>query len=526
MHSTPLPQFFSSPPPKEEYTLARRALWFFILLHVLVWTLIPNGVRTMLPMDALEGNVWGLHFHWGYDRNPWLNGWLTRLAVELGGQSDIFVYLLSQLCVALAFWSIWRLGSKMLSPFQAVVSVLMLEAIQYYTLAAVDFNDNVLELGLWPLLVFLFYEAITRQRCRDWLGVGLIAGFAMMTKYYAIVLFLAMFAFLVWHPKARKSFQKQGLYWSALLFVAIITPHVIWLFQHDFVTMRYALGRVHDNQHMDFWHYIAPGISFGTMQVVTFLGAVALASVVWLRPLNLKKLGRGVSGESHTTAFSSDGGLLMNGDVAFNRQFLWFVGVGPYLITVLLALLAGWQLYTLWGTPLLGCWGVILLYYLQPVIKRVRFYCFLAAVLIVFSAFIGGYTFVMLKPGNTSSGNFPGRAFAEEITAVWHARYKEPLAYVVGDRVLSGSVTRYSPDEPQAHLDWNSANNPWIDEKTLRRKGAIFLQKLNEGDDFPAEIRKRFPDLKIEGIHYMRYVRPAADSTPIAVLVGVLPAEY
>jgi 4-amino-4-deoxy-L-arabinose transferase-like glycosyltransferase len=490
--------------------LAQRWLWFFITLHVLVWTLIPNWTRHALPMDASEGAVWGQTLAWGYDRNPWLNAWLTRLAVALVGNSDIFIYFFSQVFVALAFWSVWRLGRKMLMPLQAVVAVLMLEAVQYYTLAAVAFNDNVLELGLWPLLVLFFYKAITSQRRWDWLGVGLIAGLAMMTKYYSTILFLAMCIFLIWHPKARESFKKSGFYAGILLFIVMITPHIIWLFQHDFIPIHYALRRVNDNTQTTFWHYIQPGLNFGFMQLMAFLGAVGLfLFALW--------------GKKNTYEQIDDSPTLTYNDVLFNRQFLWVVGVGPYLITVLLALLAGWQLHTLWGTPLLSCWGLLLVHYTQPIITRARFYRFIAAVLIVFAAFIGAYTWAMLKPGNTGSGNFPARAFATDITNIWHVHYKQALPYVMGDRVLASNVTRYSLDKPQAHLGWDSAMNPWIDEKALRREGAVFVQRLDEGSDFPADVRQRFPGLKIEGIHYMRYVRAARDSKPIAILVGILP---
>lgn len=498
-----------TPSTHTDQIFARRWLWCLIVLQISLWTLIPNWTRHALPMDAAEGVVWGQHLAWGYDRNPWLNAWLTRLAVELGGISDIFIYLFSQLCVALAFWSAWRLGLKMLSPLQALAAVLMLVAIQYYTLAAIDFNDNVLELGLWPLLMLLFYRAITGQRCWDWLGVGLIAGLAMMTKYYTAILLLSMFIFLIWHPVARISFKKSGLYLGVLLFVLLIIPHVIWLFQHDFITVGYALKRVNDQGQVTLWSYIQPGLKFALMQLVAFLGAVGLFGFLLSR--------KGCSRRSDV--------VRVREEIAFNKQFLWIVGVGPYLITVLLALIAGWQLHTMWGTPLLSCWGLLLMYYVQPTITRARFYRFLVAVWVVFIALLCGYAWVMLKPGNTNSGNFPARLFAEEITTIWHTHYQEPLPYVVGDRVLCSNITRYSFDKPQAHLQWDTTMNPWIDEQKLRHQGGVFLQKVDEGGDFPGEVRQRFPDLKIERILKVNYVRAGRDSKPMEILVGILPPK-
>lgn len=502
MHaSTPSP---SSLLPNQ--TLAQRLLWCFIALQVLVWTLVPTLTRHALPMDAAEGVVWGHQLEWGYDRNPWLNGWLTRLAVELGGSSDFFVYFFSQLLVALAFWSVWRLGNRMLMPLQALVAVLMLTAIQYYTLAAIDLNDNVLELGLWPFLTLLLYSAIRSQRTLDWLGVGLVAGLAMMAKYYSAILLLAIFIFMIWNPTARSSFRKPGPYLGLLLLLIIITPHIAWLFQHDFVTIHYALRRVNKNESVTFWHHVQPGLAFAMLQVAAFLGAVGLFLFAWWGSWSSKPERCGMSLAEDT----------------FNRQFLWMVGIGPYILTVLFAVLAGWQLHTLWGTPLLTCWGLLLVYTLKPAITRARLNRFLIATLVVFTALIGAYTWAMLKPGNTSSGNFPGKLFAQEITTIWHTHYQKPLPYVMGERILASSVTRYSPDKPSAHLGWDIKTNPWIDEERLRLEGAVFLQRADEGNDFPPDVRARFPDLKVEGVHYISRVRPAADSKPIAVLVGIL----
>lgn len=486
--------------------LPQTALWLFITLHVLIWTLIPNWARTGLPLDSAEGSVWGQHLALGYDRNPWLNGWLTRLALELGGNSDIFVYFFSQLCVALAFWSVWRLGRKMLDPLQAIVAVLMLEAIQYYTIAAVDFNDNVLELGLWPLSALLFYKAVTSQRYWDWVGLGLITGLAMMAKYYTAILLLSMLIFLIWHPKARLHFKQPGLYLGITVFMLVILPHIIWLFQHDFLTIHYALHRVDRNENrFTFWGYIQPGLAFALMQLLAFLGAIALfATALGFRNGTI---------ERHPPTNTS----------YFNTLFLWIVGAGPYLITVLLALLTGWQLQIMWGIPLLSCWGLLLVYHVRPIITRARFYRFLSVTLLVFTIFIGSYTWVMLKPGSTSSGNFPAREFAQKITAVWHSHYPGPLLYVIGDRILASDVARYSSDRPHAHLEWKISTNPWIDLDELRRHGAIFIQRVKDGDDFPREVYRKFPNLRIEGMYKIPYVRRTSDSKPLEILVGILP---
>src|SRR5580704_4304509 len=125
-----------------------RLLSIFLCLHLLGWTLIPAILRSNLPLDAIEGTIWGHQLEWGYDKNPPLNGWLTALATTLDGHSGWMIYLFSQLCVITCMWATWQLAKKILPPVYALISVLLLECIQYFNFHAIDFNDNTLELPL------------------------------------------------------------------------------------------------------------------------------------------------------------------------------------------------------------------------------------------------------------------------------------------------------------------------------------------------------------------------------------------
>src|SRR5580700_6300190 len=95
--------------------------WFniFILIHLIGWTLIPLLIRHNLPLDSIEGTIWGHQLEWGYDKNPYLNGWLTALATHIGGQSGWMIYLFSQFSVVLCFWAVWQLGKQFLTPVYA-----------------------------------------------------------------------------------------------------------------------------------------------------------------------------------------------------------------------------------------------------------------------------------------------------------------------------------------------------------------------------------------------------------------------
>jgi 4-amino-4-deoxy-L-arabinose transferase-like glycosyltransferase len=482
----------------------------FISLHLIVWTILPTLLRSTLPIDALEGFVWGNQLEWGYDRNPWLNGWLTRLAMEIGGHHGWMTYLFSQLCVVMAFWSVWQLGKKIFSPWQALIAVMMLEAIQYYTLAAVNFDDNILELGLWPLLALYFYQAVIRQNARNWVAVGIIAALALMAKYYTAIYLLSLLIFLIIDPKARCSFRQKNFYLGAIVFTIIILPHCIWLFFNHFETIRYAMYRVGENTHINVWHYIQPTVKFAFMQLLNFVGAAFLFMLIipnWM---------------PGSTAQIPEPNL-NNNDQPFNKRFLWVVGSGTYLLTLIIALITGWQLHVLWGMPLLSLWGLILLTYIRPNLSPRKLLQFFTAVSVVFISYVLAYCIPMLQTSNCSSANFPAAAVSNRVMQLWQQQYHHPLHYLAGDRYLAGYISLYADHYPAVYMDWDQNKSPWIDEGKLRREGAVFVQLVSDGKEFPASILQRFPQLQILPMQTFRRPRSNENSQPVELLIGFLP---
>jgi 4-amino-4-deoxy-L-arabinose transferase-like glycosyltransferase len=479
--------------------------WFllFIFVHVIAWTLAPMLVRYNLPMDSIEGATWGHQLEWGYDKNPFMNAWLTTLAVYLGGASGWAIYLFSQLSVAAGFWAIWELSKKMLPPVQALLAVLILEGIQYYNFHAIDFNDNTLEVGLWALTSWAFYRALTeKNNTQAWLLTGTFAGLGMMAKYYTALLLLPMFLLLLWHPETRKQFKKLPIYYGCAVFFIIMTPHLIWLIQHDFVTFDYAVDRV--SSEPTWLNHIFYPTQFIWQQFEAILPALALLliSFIGARPLQ----------QQPRTVISP-----------FNKTFLFFVGLGPLLLTVILSALLGMKLRAGWGQPLFSLWGIILIALLQPNITPVKLYRFITLLFIIMGLAIAGYANALIGAAEPSSANFPGKRIAENLTATWQAKFHTPLQYVAGTRWVAGNIAFYSKDKPAVYIDWNKKFSPWINENNLKQTGAIFVWDLSDGKTIPpAAIKARFATLgTIETQHYT-WMRNKS-MPPVEILVAYLP---
>jgi 4-amino-4-deoxy-L-arabinose transferase-like glycosyltransferase len=490
-------------PHRKEISTSHLIFWAFLFIHVLAWTVVPFFIRHTLPMDSMEGYVWGQQLEWGYDKNPFMNGWLTALAVYLGGHSGWMIYLFSQLSVALCFWGVWQLSNKILPPLYAICSVLLLEGIQYYNFHAIDFNDNTLELSLWSLLILSFYQALRGRSEREinigWISCGILAGLSMMTKYYSVVLLAPMFVFLFSFKENYQSFKRPCFYLAMVLFIGIITPHFVWLFSHDFVTVTYAFDRVSSPPTL--WNHLSYPWQFFYEQMEAVIPAILLAIILFLghKPL------------AATNRFKLS---------SFDKWFLLIVGLGPFAVTALLSFLAGFKLRAGWGEPLFSLSGILLMSYLQPRLTLSRLYSFCALLGVLLLLALSGYGIAFTQGKKPSSANFPGKRLAHSLTQEWYEKYHQPLAYVAGSRWLSGNIAFYSPDHPHVYINWNLRLSPWIKEAELKKKGAIFIWE--KGENIPPDLLQRFPHLSQSKIMQFSWLRNQS-LPPIEVNVAFLP---
>lgn len=477
-------------------------LYLFLLAHLVLWTSVPFFVRFNLPLDSIEGTIWGHQLEWGYDKNPFLNGWLTAFAVYFSQPSGWAIYLFSQLSVVTAMWAVWQLAKKIVSPLYALLCVFLLETIQYYNLHAIDFNDNNLELSLWALTSYYFYTALQRNKIVAWILTGFFAGLGMLAKYYTAALLFSMFCFLFLDKRNRKFLTTFAPYAGLITFILLLLPHTIWLFQHDFITIDYVFKRTSSEPS---WtnHFFFPA-QFAWQQIQVFLPAVLFFSFLFIG-----KKPRLVA--QHLSSF--------------NRHFLFYAGLGPFLFTILLAILCGIKLRAGWGMPLMSLWGIILFAYFPPRLTITKMYSFTFAIFIFMGMLLTGYSISLRNADTPTSANFPGNEIAEMITQKWRQTFHVPLSYTAGSRWIGGNIEFYSKDHPAVFIECDTKKAPWINLDDLRQKGGVFVWNITENEQIPETVMKQFPRLQSMQILKFAWHRNKNNLPPIQIAVAFLPPE-
>ncbi|HEV7371763.1 glycosyltransferase family 39 protein [Arenibaculum sp.] len=430
---------------------ATRLFQAFLVLHVAVWTLVPALTHPNLPLDVIEGLAWGREWQFGYLKHPPLSAWLMELAARLGGGADWPLYLLSQVAIAVAFWAVWRLSRELFTPARALLAVLLLEAVYFHNFTSPEFNANVVMLPFWALTVLALRRALETGSPAAWAAAGLAAGLGFLGKYFFATLLVPAALLLLAVPGYRAQLLRPGPYVGLLVFLAVLAPHLAWLVANDFPTFGYAMARGGGGETGWADHVVNP---------LSFLGeaaGVALPALVLVLLLGRPR---------PRSAGRAD-------------VFLLAVGIGPVATTALISALFGFELRSMWSTPLFLLLGPMLVAWLAPDPTRAGLRRFAAgwSVLFVFAAL--AYVAMMVAGPYVTDrgkrGHFPGEPLALAISSAWEERHGAPLPVVVGDEWLAGTVAWYAPSRPSTYIAADPRFAPWLDDAAVARSGAILV---------------------------------------------------
>ncbi|HYM16802.1 MAG TPA: glycosyltransferase family 39 protein [Dehalococcoidia bacterium] len=190
--------------------------------------------------DELYYLASGKHLAFGFVDFPPVTPLLARLDVLVLGQSPWALRLLPALAgaaiVVLAGLVARELGggrsAQILASIAALACPLLLAT--NWLFQTVSFDQLA-----WMVALLLATRAIRRDDPRLWLGVGLVAGIGLETKFTIAVLGIGLAAALVYMP-GRRHLRTPWPWLGAALAFAIFAPNLVWQAMHGWPTLDYT----------------------------------------------------------------------------------------------------------------------------------------------------------------------------------------------------------------------------------------------------------------------------------------------
>jgi 4-amino-4-deoxy-L-arabinose transferase-like glycosyltransferase len=451
------------------------AFGMFLVLHFTVWTILPALLYANLPLDLIEALVYGREWQLGYDKLPPLPWWLVE-AMHRAFGAEIAYYATAQAAVLIAFALVFAWSRRLVGAVGALVGILIIDGLHYFQYTAVKFNHDVIQLPFWALAGYAFHAALRRGGLGSWTLLGFAVGGAVWAKYFVIVLALPYALFMLFDRQARRAWATPGPWLSLLVALLVASPHILWLFQSDFLPFAYASHRAAPIRGW-FDHVLHPSVFLGSQIFFLLPSLFVAAALFWPR-------------EAKKSSIDS-----------FDRRIVTLLAFGPALTIIALTAVTGRGAVAMWGYPLwlfLGLWLVMAARVCLDTARLTRTVGAWAVVFTIFVvAFVANYLVLPYFDHRYRAALFPGDRLGAALTARFHEATGAPLRYVIGTMWDGGNLAHYSPDQPEVLIDGLPRRAPWIDLDDLRDKGAMLVWTQSDPRQVPAAFAAIAPSAEI-----------------------------
>ncbi|MCW9025380.1 MAG: glycosyltransferase family 39 protein [Gammaproteobacteria bacterium] len=247
--------------------LTERHFWFYLLGALIIKLMVAYW----LPMtgDEVYFIQWGRHLDYGYYDHPPMVGWFLAAMLQFS-DAAMWLRLPQILTTTFIAWAIYRILSRSYAQTAVMISVL-------YMLAPINMLGVLITtdtpLLLWSFLSGLaFYQSQRRDSMGWYLLCGILLGLAFFSKFFAGLLGVAYFLYLV-------LFVRRGIqpYLGLLLIIAGTLPFIflnlLWNYNHCWDNYLFNLFNRTEGSSFSFkltWKYILTLVYLLTPPIVYF----------------------------------------------------------------------------------------------------------------------------------------------------------------------------------------------------------------------------------------------------------------
>ena len=422
----------------------KAAAWFerpekvlaaFIGFSLLAWTIQCSLLQNVLGIDIYETIVWGEQFQWGNSKHPPLSGWIGYFFSAATGHSDWGMYLAAQLCISLGVFFTFKLARMFFDAFRAATAALLLYFLIYYTPSEMKFSTYFVEMAVAPAASYLMLRALRENRLYLWLILGGVCGLGMLNKYSFALVLAAFFIIMATGREYRRRFASPGPYCAVLMLLLVISPHVKWLAEHDFICFKHVGGRLKEEHDLLMPLYV----------LLAALYPVAMETLVLLVS-GIRRAGEG----GWKRRFAEAAKLLPGGArTDIDRAALHFSAPLSLLpgAAYLLLSLTGTDIILMWLCSTASASGILVLSLFPVKIDASRFKR-IALLLAVYVGIVFAATTLDLMFRTVKSLHLDPHAVVAEAETFWRGRSAEPIRVVVGGLRYAALFDHYSPGHP------------------------------------------------------------------------------
>ena len=438
-----------------------KSLAFFLFAHLIVWTLIPSISNTNLPLDTIEALAWGTNLDWGYNKHPPVSAWVAQGIYQIFGNQDWAYYFISQMFVVSSFFIVFKFSEDFFKDRTfSLISILLLEGIYFHNFTTPEFNVYVCQLPFRALAVYFCWKSFKNNDTLSWLLFGVFLTLGFLSHYLFLYLIIAITIFFIIILRGQKKLNLK-YFIPVIIFLILISTHLIWLIENNFTTLTYAFQRTGLNEATFFNHISHPFIFLGKQIGVLLPFLFMLSIIISKFQIKFKKKDK-------------------------KLFFLLIINFIPIILMFLTSFFMGAKIRTMWMSPFYLFIGVFFLYLFENkiIFKKLKYFFSVFLILFIFSP--GVYLYVSVSQEDKRT-DYPGKEIANLIQEKWDNNFKNTIKSVIGDEWHAGNLSYHLKSNPK----WYSYSNAFVEKsvddfiETIGKDGFIIVNgECSQGDSF------------------------------------------
>jgi membrane-associated phospholipid phosphatase len=272
-------------PPADADAQWLRLGWAFIglLLFVRLAYLGLGGIE--LSEDEAYQWLWSKHPALSYYSKPPLIAYTQWLGTHLWGDNEFGVRFFSPVIAAILSVLVLRLMARQAGARLAFMLVLILSVTPLMALGATVMTVDPLSVLFWTTaLVAGWRAAQPGGTTGQWLWVGLWTGLGCLSKWTNLMQPLCWGVFFLLWPPARRHLRRPGPYLALLLSALFCLPMLVWMRQHQWITLEHIATDGQLNMPWGRTHAVEFVLTeAGALHPLFFVAALWAAVAFWRR---------------------------------------------------------------------------------------------------------------------------------------------------------------------------------------------------------------------------------------------------
>lgn len=465
---------------------------FILIIYFVLWTILPVLLASSYAFDIPEGIYWGNEWQLGYYKHPPFSSWVLYSFYHVFGY--IGPYVLSQICISLTLFFVYLLAKNFVSKEKAFYSGISVLSIYYYTWPSLEFNHNVAQMPIWAGLIYLFYLVLKNNKWQHWILFGVLTGIGMLTKYSVIFLIFSIVLFSL--LTSYRLLWLSAKPWIAIVIALLIfSPHVIWLYQHDWLIFSYIQSRSNE-----------AGQGYNPLVAFKYLAAQATNFLPLIIILLCNK------------SFFIQRLAIPEND----RKFLFFMGLFPGIVLFFISLASGIDIKDMWASPM---WSLIALIFISMIPNHIfqnhkkglakGLVIWLSAITLLMACYLQFGGKIRHK---ASRMDWPQQEISLKTEQQWNKISHCEMDNITGDNWLAILAATKMEKLPSVMMSISDTYSPWMNLKRLEEKGTFALWEKGKKPVIPylVELQKN-KEMIIQQGEWVIYWDKVPNKEPLVV---------